>query len=471
MGVTGGLLSLVTLRDRRVDTLWAAPRIAVRGVVTDSTTGAQIANARIEMGEVIGASALTDARGGFTLGDVVPGAYTIHIRTPSLDSVNAVHAVPVLVTGTATAARIRVPDAMQVGRAVCGSRLESPNAHRGMVFGRVARAGSDRGTANAVIVAEWLEADEPRWMEGRSDDRGNFRFCGVPIGRTIVLRATTDSIAAHPVATPIGPTRRFARAELTLDPDLPATASLVGVVVADTLAMRPIEGAEIAIAAIDKSVRSDARGRFRLRDIPPGTHQVVVRKPGFGVAAAPLAFGVNSMVERRVVLTAMTTLDEVLVTAERIDPRLRLFDENRRLGLGQFLTRDALARHEGGARRLGDVLRDMKSVDVYSQGSRAWVSTSRGVRSLVRNCTPLDGARQEGGRLTGGVDCSGCYPVVFVDRTIVYHGRQGEAAPNINQFAPQDVEAIELYASPSQVPAEYSGLNTHCGVLVIHTRR
>ena len=43
--------------------------------------------------------------------------------------------------------------------------------------------------------------------------------------------------------------------------------------------------------------------------------------------------------------------------------------------------------------------------------------------------------------------------------------------PNINRFSPMDLEAVEYYASAAQTPARYSGLNSQCGVLVLHTRR
>jgi outer membrane receptor for ferrienterochelin and colicin len=35
----------------------------------------------------------------------------------------------------------------------------------------------------------------------------------------------------------------------------------------------------------------------------------------------------------------------------------------------------------------------------------------------------------------------------------------------------QDIEAIEVYASPSEIPAQYGGANSACGVVLIWTRR
>jgi hypothetical protein len=47
----------------------------------------------------------------------------------------------------------------------------------------------------------------------------------------------------------------------------------------------------------------------------------------------------------------------------------------------------------------------------------------------------------------------------------------GGIVPDINSFSPAEIEAIEFYTGPAQTPVKYSRLDSHCGVLVIHTRR
>jgi hypothetical protein len=42
---------------------------------------------------------------------------------------------------------------------------------------------------------------------------------------------------------------------------------------------------------------------------------------------------------------------------------------------------------------------------------------------------------------------------------------------DVNSLQPDQIEAVEYYAGPSQTPMEYSTLNAVCGVLVIWTRR
>jgi hypothetical protein len=42
---------------------------------------------------------------------------------------------------------------------------------------------------------------------------------------------------------------------------------------------------------------------------------------------------------------------------------------------------------------------------------------------------------------------------------------------DVNSIAPDQIESLEWYASPSQTPSRYNNLNSVCGVIVIHTRR
>jgi hypothetical protein len=336
-----------------------------------------------------------------------------------------------------------------------------------MIFGSVRWLGDAGPVPHARLIAEWIEPESGslRWMERQSGADGGFRFCGIPVGRTVVVRAATDSGSAEPVAAAVAASRRFARADLEVDPNLPPTASFVGTVVTDTSAPRPLDGVEVAIPSIAKSLRTDARGQFRLFGIPPGRHAVVIRKIGYGTAVDSISFVANDMVRRQVVLTAMTTLDPVVVMSERNDRFMKAFDERRRLGLGQFITRDDLAR--SGAASVPAVLSQLRGIKMVRTGTtRAYIGSSRGRKSL--NCPSVeyeDLTRSEPVR-----DPSCCYAAVYLDRMPLYRGGAG-VVPNVWRLLPDNIEAIEYYAGPAQTPAEYADLNSTCGVVVIHTRR
>jgi hypothetical protein len=46
-----------------------------------------------------------------------------------------------------------------------------------------------------------------------------------------------------------------------------------------------------------------------------------------------------------------------------------------------------------------------------------------------------------------------------------------DEVPSVNEYLPETLEAIEMYASAAQTPARYNTLNSQCGVIVLHSRK
>jgi hypothetical protein len=336
------------------------------------------------------------------------------------------------------------------------------------------------------VAAEWTERtlrtggaaeveQRLRAVDARTDARGSFRLCGVPRATPLRLLATSDGMEAGPVELHIAPGERLARAELVLDSAAHGTAahdtaarglaSLAGVVLADST-RTPLAGVEVALPDLARRALTDDGGAFRLADIPPGTHRVLVRRLGYGPLDTTLAFAPNARVDRRVLLGRVTTLDSVIVSEQRA-PALPDFEANRRLGIGRFLTRDDLAQQTG--KRLSDVLRSMPGLTVLAgTGGRAWIASGHGQRSLGCHRPERDGEVR-------GIDppapCGTCYPHVYLDGVLLSR----TTIPDVGRFTPDEIEAVEYYASAAQVPARYTDVSTassaSCGVLVLHTRR
>jgi hypothetical protein len=407
---------------------------------------------------------------------VLPGSYTLELRTSSLDSVGAVNALAYTLTDTAAPIRIRVPNATQLATSMCGGSLGSlAPLSQGIVFGAVTMLGSDAPAASASVVAEWTEGadDEFRWKEVKADDAGRFRLCGVPIGKTLVLRAMTDSGSAEPALVTIARDRRFTRTEMEIDPGEPGTGVFAGLVVRDS-ANNPIEGAEVVIAGAAKSMLTGRRGAFRLREVPVGEHEVIVRKLGYGPMTTKVTFALNKTVTRRVVLTPVQVLNQVEVTAERMrDPLMRSFEENRKLGIGKFITRAELEARPNT--QLATFFREMPAAQVTSQGTRAWIGSNRGCLVYAS----MDGSKRPDAPKysleevsSGPLSVNGCcFPTVYVDQRRIFSGRDGEMVPNINRFLVEQLEGVEYYPGLASVPAQYAQSEQKCGVLVLHTRR
>jgi hypothetical protein len=114
----------------------------------------------------------------------------------------------------------------------------------------------------------------------------------------------------------------------------------------------PVNGAIIEIPAFRRSLRSDSLGSFRIGAIPPGTHQVIVRAIGFDRWSGVLQFDAGATIEVDMVLgSTLTRLATRRIVADgptRLEATLlREFEDRRRTGLGQFLTKEYFEENVG----------------------------------------------------------------------------------------------------------------------------
>jgi hypothetical protein len=235
----------------------------------------------------------------------------------------------------------------------------------------------------------------------------------------------------------------------------------------------PLRDVEIRVATLPLVTRTDAQGNYRFVEIPAGTYLVTARAVGFQLSNVSITFRDDSAYSHRFTMRrSVNLLDSVAVRAERSDPRLLEFEENRRVGLGQFLTREELEAQRG--QTMAAILGKLRSVGIVrGMGGRGWILSKR----TTPSGTCREGARNAGSPLYGpdrserfqGMVCA-CYAQVYLDNTLMNPGQPSEPF-DVNQFAADQIEAIEWYASPAQTPSKYARLNSACGVYVMHTRR
>ncbi|HYC51795.1 MAG TPA: carboxypeptidase regulatory-like domain-containing protein [Gemmatimonadaceae bacterium] len=349
-----------------------------------------------------------------------------------------------------------------------------------MVFAGVVM---DSVTRNPVAGARLRVAGAA--MEDTTDDRGRFSIAGILPGqydvevftpaldrlRTNAVWPVTVVDGGGPLEYQLPPARQIAQAR---------AATFVGVVLTDP-SQTPIAEAEVAIPALELAVMTDATGRFRMRDVVPGAHDVVVRRVGYGPLNTNILFLPSQTVEKRVLLSKMVALDTIAIRA-RATAVIPSFEEHRKIGLGKFLTREDLAKQEG--RRLSDILTTIPGLQIMpGYGNHGWVINTRATRSLRMS----DGLTGQATSITHstlisdfdknlGAKPGVCYSQVYLNRSLVYRGwnRPPPAAPeplfDINSINPASIEAIEWYSGSSETPMRYTGNNTRCGVIVIHTR-
>jgi hypothetical protein len=467
--VTGGELVLATVAVAHGrDTIWSRPPLIATGTIEDSVSGDAVRNARVEL-RGTSTEATTDPRGYFSLADVMPGNYVLLIHTASLDSVNAIKELPLVLTDSMPALTIRVPTGRQISDHLCGRQLPTL---QGIVTGTVSLRSASTPSAGVVVEAAWTDVSVTHGIESvrrvanaRSGTEGRFTICGLPVNTALDLSATGDKASAAPVTIRIPAAERFGRADLTLDAD--GTAAVFTGVVLEDSTHAPVANAEVSLPAASLTVFTNEKGTFRIADIAPGQQNVRIRRLGYGVLDTLLEFVAGRALRRTVYLSRVTVLDSVLTTGLTTrDFGMESFEENRRLGLGKFYTREDIAKFDGG--HVSDVLAQSAGIQIIpGHAGQAWIVSSRGVRSFGGDSvTTVD-------RSNGARDAL-CYPQVYLDNTLVYaSGHTGIPAPlfDVNSISPASIEAIEYYAGAARIPAIYMRLDSPCGVLVIHTRR
>jgi hypothetical protein len=200
-------------------------------------------------------------------------------------------------------------------------------------------------------------------------------------------------------------------------------------------------GVELVFLGDNRSVRTDSVGRYRFASLPAGSVQLLVRAPSFPATQIIVALSAGEDVERTIVLDSTAvgaggqTLPAVQVTEREIDRRLVDFERRRRLGRGHYLTRVDIER--SGANSVQDAVRSLRGVTMECGGGGGCFI--RMVRAPMQ-----------------------CRPDYVVDRRID------------NSFGPttpiRDIEALEVYTGPSDVPGEFAGQSAGCGVVVVWTR-
>ena len=467
--VSGGELALLT---RGRDTLWSRPPLTLSGTVKDSASGNPIPFALVSLRGTTFAG-VSDSGGTFTLSGVLPGEYTVQVRTPALDSIAMLFQTDLTFADAVKATDLRLPSVPGIVSRLCPDTARTP---AGLVVGAVGMHGDTMPKRNVHVVAEWSSANNkligpaastrmmlentPNALEARTDATGVYRICGVPIGAAFRVRSALDDKIA--VEGRIPSDARFVRLDVVVDTATRSSArsdvaTLRGVVW-NEFQRQSMSGAEVSLTDVGLSTKSDTNGAFQITDIPAGPHRVTVRQIGFVPLSFEVDFAGNVSVARQFVLARAQVLDSVAITARRAG--IPEFEERRKLRIGSFITREELATQEN--RRMSEVLVRVGGLQVRraTGGHQAWITSGRG-----------QGSAYEPDKYSAAMGAKrGCYVDIWLDGVRVYAGGQ-DVLWDVNGIPPASLEAVEYYAGPAQTPARYMRANQACGTLVLWTRR
>lgn len=242
---------------------------------------------------------------------------------------------------------------------------------------------------------------------------------------------------------------------------LAAQAALRGIVVEEGT-NRPLAGVTVMLDRTFQQTMTDQSGRFLLVDLPLGARAVLFRSIGHIPLRIQVTLAQGDTATANVTLMSDPfRLDSVTVTApsnRRVNPRLVEFEERRRMGIGFFLDSAYLRRADG--RRMSEVLREVPNIRVLP--SLEGASTIRYFAASIRRT---------------GVRGEACFLSIYLDGVPMYRsggpgsGGFGEPVDLSRDINISSLDAVEVYASASEVPGEYAGHSADCGVILLWTRR
>ncbi len=218
---------------------------------------------------------------------------------------------------------------------------------------------------------------------------------------------------------------------------------LVGMVV-DKASGRPVGNAEIMNTADFRSAVSDSAGAYRFDGLPFGIVKFVVRAKGYPITNLAVALAQGESMVRRIELdsapptpgSGTQTLKTVSVeVAPSLGRRYADFERRKATGQGHYITVDEI--EKGNYMSLQETLRGVRGVSIDCGGGLGC--------SIRMSRAPMR-----------------CLPEYVVDEHV-----DNFFGPNVPV---RDIQAIEVYTGPSDVPGEFAGRNAGCGVIVIWTK-
>ncbi len=237
-----------------------------------------------------------------------------------------------------------------------------------------------------------------------------------------------------------------------LTPSLQAqTGSIVGRVI-DGQTGRPIQTAQVAVAGTSLGALVDNEGRFRIDNVPVGTHEVRAIRIGYQPASVSVTVSVGNpvSVELRLAETAIA-LDEIVVTGTAGDTRRKA------IGNAVSTVNAAEALDLAPAVNVVEVLQAKTPGLTLMPGSG---TSGTGTNFRLRGASSIYG---------------GVRPTIYVDGVRIHSGGSG----NFNVFGqntsaldainPADIESIEVIKGPAA--ATLYGAEAAGGVIQIITKK
>lgn len=424
--------------------------------------------------------AYADGSGRIRIDPVLAGRYRARISTPLMDSLAvAPISEEIEAREDAGADTLTLPPARDLLRAACP--IDSIRNGEAMLRGRVRNERAEP-VAGAAVTATWQDnfnfvdtregqrlAHAERTIGVLTDGAGQWRLCGVPRERTIVVRASADS-GSDSRQTRLDVMQPFTAIDLVLHRQVAALSGEAQTAFGEPrpsalveIAVTELGGEPMADVAVEIESRQQKRtvltgptGRALVPDVPPG--QLVVRARRIGYAPGQFAVTVDpgrNTVPIILSRNAPPTLDTVRVLGDQRIVGLRRNDEfeTRRinhLATVSFTHDDIVKRNPAS---LWQMLLNVPSIKVVDSGYAVLVMSTRTVVTSILNQGP-------------------CWLAIAIDGMVVNDDPLHQEYDLRKLPAPDEVHGIEVFAGAATIPLRYGGTGSGkwCGMVAIWTR-
>lgn len=204
----------------------------------------------------------------------------------------------------------------------------------------------------------------------------------------------------------------------------------------------PVAGAQISVRGLGTMAISDARGVFRLDQVPVGGSTVRARRLGFRPDSVDLTVPASPDASVNFKLTRIVTaLSPVVVRASKVKHQARLagfYERLERRTAGHFIT--------------------MREIELDAPRSMTHLFQRVPGLTVVKGRAGATGVRMRGRT---------CWPLVWLDG---FPMPAGEV--DLDSFAPHSFEGIELYLGSTTPPLRYIQQRTmsSCGTILLWSR-
>lgn len=230
-----------------------------------------------------------------------------------------------------------------------------------------------------------------------------------------------------------------------------AGTSTILAVVVDAESHKPVSG--VTVSVVDGPTRvTDKLGRAVFLNLPAGVHVLEAENLGYATRRDSVFLVPRRPVRVELPLTPEALeLEGITVSVSPLEPTARLSPvlEHLARGRGDILLRQDIERM--GNPPLPNLLDRVQGIRlVRIEGFNTYMVP------IIR------GARDLNGRL--------CAPVLIMDGHEIDLNEDPESAVMLSALSGHEVEAIEVYASAGEVPADFHVNRSRCGVIAVWTR-